>query len=402
MALLSRRALMIVGGCVVFVVGVLLSFRPVLAMYLAPPAEFNIEEAPMAPDYTDLRFWAAHPDKRDVADIAPLDHSAADPASTDVDVFFIHPTTYFGPGRWNSDMAPDGFAAGGVNNVMAYQTSAFNECCRIFMPEYRQAHFGAFLQDECEAPFQALDLAYEDVKAAFEHFITNESQGRPFVLASHSQGTLHAQRLLAERIDGTALQDRMIVAYTIGYWLPTEILERSLRNIDVCRDRDDLNCLVTYDSFDSTGTGKSKTFPLPFWYPDGWVRLKNVPSLCVNPLSWNVDLEAAPSSLNRGGLAPRPSAGIAALPDLLADRKPQADYMSPRYIVPEATSAHCAEDGSLFISTPDTDIFTHEVDEETRGYHVYDWNFFYMNIRENVKLRIARFNHRVTAGGGTL
>ena len=45
---------------------------------------------------------------------------------------------------------------------------------------------------------QALDLAYLDVKEAFRYW-QNHSEDKPFFLASHSQGSLHAQRLLTEK-----------------------------------------------------------------------------------------------------------------------------------------------------------------------------------------------------------
>jgi hypothetical protein len=37
-----------------------------------------------------------------------------------------------------------------------------------------------------------------------------------FIIASHSQGTHHSIRLLAEEIDGTDLYSRMVGAYIIG------------------------------------------------------------------------------------------------------------------------------------------------------------------------------------------
>ena len=41
------------------------------------------------------------------------------------------------------------------------------------------------------------DLAYSDVVAAFKHFIkVYSADGRPIILASHSQGTMHSKRLL--------------------------------------------------------------------------------------------------------------------------------------------------------------------------------------------------------------
>ncbi len=41
----------------------------------------------------------------------------------------------------------------------------------------------------------AFDLAYEDLKTAFENYLKHYNKGRPIIIASHSQGSLHALRL---------------------------------------------------------------------------------------------------------------------------------------------------------------------------------------------------------------
>jgi hypothetical protein len=52
--------------------------------------------------------------------------------------------------------------------------------------------------DDPTAPLQqAMDIAFSDVLAAFTHYIDNHNEGRPFFLASHSQGTMHQKRILA-------------------------------------------------------------------------------------------------------------------------------------------------------------------------------------------------------------
>ena len=82
--------------------------------------------------------------------------------------------------------------------MLATQASVFNKECDIYAPEYRQATFAAISQDLGANSSQALEVAYTDVKKAFTYFLENYSNGKSFFLASHSQGSLHAQRLLSE------------------------------------------------------------------------------------------------------------------------------------------------------------------------------------------------------------
>ena len=81
-----------------------------------------------------------------------------------------------------------------------YQASVFNRSCRVYAPRYRQAIVRVF-KEESKDGKKALDLAYRDVKRAFQYYLDHYNQNRDFIIASHSQGTLHCTRLLKEMID---------------------------------------------------------------------------------------------------------------------------------------------------------------------------------------------------------
>src|SRR5204862_7705510 len=146
--------------------------------------------------------------------------SAAQAAATNV--FFLHPTTYLNPARWNAafDDPGKGVGGGGVETTLRAQASAFAKCCRIFAPRYRQATLYAFLDTEGEG-VKAIDLAYQDVRRAFDAFVARNS-GKPFIIAGHSQGSIHLLRLIQERIAGTSLQQLLIAAYPIGAAVPAD------------------------------------------------------------------------------------------------------------------------------------------------------------------------------------
>jgi hypothetical protein len=60
---------------------------------------------------------------------------------------------------------------------------------------------------------KALDLAYSDIREAFAYYLENFNNNKPFIIASHSQGTVHAKRIISEFIDGKELQNKLIAAY---------------------------------------------------------------------------------------------------------------------------------------------------------------------------------------------
>lgn len=158
-----------------------------------------------APDYAQASAWFAFPGRNGLERSVPPGFKAVDEATAPVDVFFVLPTTYLK----NDVMNAPYDAAGELNTpVLLGQLSAFNGCCAIYAPHYRQASLKGIPDNE------AITLAYSDVARAFRYYIAQHNRGRPFIIASHSHGPEHAVRLLQEEIVGNPLQDRLIVAYT--------------------------------------------------------------------------------------------------------------------------------------------------------------------------------------------
>ena len=72
----------------------------------APAKAFAELAPPPAPDYSKANAWAARPDKKDYADLVPADDVLPDmQATADVDVFYIHPTTFRSNEAWVQNIA---------------------------------------------------------------------------------------------------------------------------------------------------------------------------------------------------------------------------------------------------------------------------------------------------------
>lgn len=144
-----------------------------------------------APDYSQASAWAAYPGHPSHAQDVPAGVSGG--VDQDVAVFFIHPTTHLSPVVGNAPFDAAGEAGARVDDaVLRFQASVFNDCCRIFAPRYRQASLRAITSNTADG-YAAADLAYSDVARAFNEFLT-VNPNRPFILASHSQGSIHALR----------------------------------------------------------------------------------------------------------------------------------------------------------------------------------------------------------------
>jgi hypothetical protein len=324
------------------------------AAALKPEQPFAAALAPPAPDYAKDEAWAGLPDRADAVDVVP-DGSTDGQALAKVDVFFVHPTTYFGKENWNA--AYEGQGGGGVAGVdagtMRAQASVFNGCCRVFAPRYRQATLASFF-DEAGSGKQAIDLAYSDVDRAFTEFL-KRIKGRPFILAGHSQGSLHLTRLIKARVIGTPLQKRFVAGYLIGSGLHGGDLK-----LPLCAGAAQTGCLVNWNAVTQAVADERKAK-----MPD------EPPTACINPLTWTID-GAAPASANLGAIHGQRGGPLGAP-------------------LPAYTGAQC-DHGMLVIDTVGPPFMNPLV----RGgvYHIYDYNLFYMNLRANAAFRAKAFFKR--------
>ena len=208
------------------------------ALSATGPAErptFAIDTHPPAPDYADRRAWAVLPDASGLSALVPPNATPKATRESAVDVFYVHPTTYGAPNHWNQDIADAATNAWTDDSVIARQSSIFNVCCRIFAPRYRQAATGAVTSTDGGGD-RAYDLAYQDVRRAFRHYIDHDNHGRPFILAGHSQGTLLIYRLIEDEIDKTPLAKRMVAAYAVGRRAVARRVRSYLRHDQTVRD----------------------------------------------------------------------------------------------------------------------------------------------------------------------
>nr|WP_277998341.1 DUF3089 domain-containing protein [Sphingomonas liriopis] len=288
--------------------------------------------------------------------------AAVDEARAPADVFFVHPTTFQGSPVW---VAPfdAGDAAAPLNPpVLLDQVSVFNGCCRLYAPRYRQATLAALKEP------RAMDVAYGDVAAAFRYYLAHLNHGRPFIVASHSQGTAHAIRLLQEEILGRPVQHRLVAAYLIGGYVPDTFGEIGL---PICATARATGCVVSYNTSQAGRTGaRMITENRTYWWRGARTTQGRSNALCVNPLDWS-QRNAAPARANRGSLPfPHAPFGSAAGP-LPA-------------LVPQLTGAVC-RNGLLEVDIPWSapSGFTDKVSLIFGSYHLNDYGIFYAALRRN-------------------
>lgn len=333
-------------------------------------ASFEAADVPPAPDYSHAEAWLAFPGRDGLERSAPEGLTPLVEAQAEADVFFIHPTTIADRQAMNGPWDADDTAAPLNPAVLLGQASVFNGCCRIYAPRYRQATLPGL------GDAQAVDLAYQDIVAAFRVFIAQHSNGRPFILASHSQGTIHAVQLLQREIMGTPLQDRLVVAYLIGGYTPDAF---PAIGMPICDAPDQTGCVLSWNASKiGSGTARIVINDKTYWWNGAFKDADQPPAVCVNPLTWRAGSTETPASadLNPGSMplprAPFPT-GAASMPAL----------------TPGLTGAGCHE-GMLEVDLSDAAPETYG-DTLTRlagSYHLNDYGLFYGALRENAAVRV--------------
>lgn len=320
-----------------------------------PTKAFDATKVPPSPDYSNQANWAAHPDKADPADLSPAPKDIPDlQKDAPVDVFFLYPTTYTGDLRhqrdWNASVSDEKTNNKTDKGTIQYQASIFNGAGRVFAPRYRQAHLHVFYtKKDTLAAKEALEVAYQDTKAAFEYYLKHWNNGRPFILAGHSQGALHTMNLIREMVEGTPLESQLVAAYIVGW----PVREDFYKKFKPCQTAEQTDCYCTWRT----------------WERHFGLRLKaDQKTVCTNPLTWATTTNTyAPKTLNKGGVI-RPF----------------------EKIYPQVTDAEVYK-GILLARKPK---FKGSFLFRTKNYHVGDLNLYYLNVRENAQTRTKAFLKR--------
>lgn len=317
----------------------------VLSGCYKPWGSFEQYTPPPSPDYSKADAWAGLPCRHDAPDTVPPGSGLTDNQNkAQADVFYIYPTLDLSTNEWNADIHNKTLNKLIDRTAVRDQASVFNGSCRIFAPRYRQAILYSFM-DKSGSGKKALDLAYSDVRNAFIYYMLHYNNGRPVIIAGHSQGTLMAYRLIKEFFDTTAFRYQLVAAYLVGY----HINKDSLKNLRPCDSAGQTGCYVS-------------------WNTVAWGGLTNAlgdyfQGVCINPLSWKRDSTYVDADSNMGSV-----------------------NFKFNHIDKHEVGAKC-KDGSLWISLPKSLGYA----PLAGSYHIFDYNLFYMNIRANVDERVNAY-----------
>lgn len=246
--------------------------------------QYETTPIPPAPDYAQADLWLAMPGQKDSADLTPEGVTPGAGDAAKADVFWVYPTLLYKLDQWNASLSDPALRKDIQTKSLKFQSTAFNAAGRIYAPCYRQMAMGGFFCSDTADTRRALDLAYSDIKTAFEYYLKHYNNGRPIILAGHSQGALHITRLTREFFaPGMPLQPLLVASYPIGFPFTTE----KLGGVPLCTDANQAGCIAGWNTF------REGYIP-----PSMETFYRN--ALNVNPVSWTTDTLPTDPSLHQG------------------------------------------------------------------------------------------------------
>ena len=292
----------------------------------------------------------------------------------DVDTFYVYATEYIMGSL--EEGAPDyatldneemmqGVAAEYIAHATAYEEST-----NLFMPYYRQCGMPIMKKawketGNCEAAISG--MPYNDITAALDYYFENYNDGRPFIIAGHSQGSCLSKYVLKHYFNNhPKYYERMVAAYIIGYSVTKDELE-AYPYLKFATGETDTGVIISYNTEGPKNVEQNAKTA---------VLLPN--AISINPLNWKRDETYAPASMNLGSLVENEKTGEPEIGDVGADAQINLDR---GVVVTNAKSAPTDEESAKVAA----EFFGPD------GRHGDDYTLYYNNIKDNVAKRVAAY-----------
>jgi len=251
---------------------------------------------PQPNNYADSATWLCRPGRNDACSAADLTTTVISANGTlsreafkpnpkaKIDCFYVYPTISQDPGGNSSmNITPEDIV------VVKQQFARLASVCRLFAPKYRQHTLAALRIHLSGKPDPGdPELAYRDVLAAWNYYLSNDNHGRGIVLVGHSQGSQLLRRLIQEEIDGKPKQRLLVSAVLMGVNLavpPGADVGGDFNSVRLCHTAAQTGCVIAFSSFRAESPPPANTLFGKISQPDtfGNAPKQGMVSACVNP-----------------------------------------------------------------------------------------------------------------------
>ncbi len=280
----------------------------------------------------------------------------------EVDTFYIYPTCYLDD---SEDAKPicdidNQQVQARARDIYENQGTVYEESTNVFAPYYRQSNIyqvSGMDYDELEE-YQHKEQR-TDIYAALDYYFEHYNEGRPFILAGHSQGSIMTKIVLGEYMQAhPEYYERMVAAYPIGFSITRDFLEAH-PYLKFAEGADDTGVIVSWNTEGKGNKGQKNLVVEPN-------------AISINPLNWKRDDAYAGFEENLGSRVLNEETGEYEVIKGIADA--QVD----------------TERGVVICTAGDVEYSPAEL-FGPESLHGHDYDFYYENLRENVKTRVEAY-----------
>ena len=304
-------------------------------------------------DYADPTNWLAIPE-----------------VTKEVDTFYIYPTAYMDSAEGAPDVCDidSEILRTGAADVYEQQATAYEATTNVFAPFYRQVNMVVAASATAEERDELLQKEPKaDLYAALDYYFENLNDGRPFILAGHSQGSQMMTYVLSEYMGKhPEYYERMVAAYALGYSITDKFLEEN-PHLKFAEGEDDLGVIISWNT-EGEGNANAENFVVE----EG--------AIAINPLNWKRDETYAGKELCLGA-------------------RIQDAETGEFEVIPEAADAQLNTKRGVVVTHTDVlEPMDPVMGFGPESYHGGDYTLWYTNIQENVQSRVDRYVSELDTG----
>lgn len=167
-------------------------------------------------------------------------------------------------------------------------------------------------------------------------------------------------RVMMEYFDEEERREQLVAVYAIG-WTLTENMTEEYPQFKAARGETDIGTVI---SFECEAESVEDSFIVP----------KGTRMLSINPLNWKTDATAAQKEENLGACFTDYDGNIISEVSSLC-----GGYLDQERGVLKVTDISAADYPAIVPGLPEG------------AYHIYDYQFFYRNLQENVNVRLEHY-----------